>query len=187
MSNSFIRSSRVACYVFIPTSERPSKAGAPRTCKAHIVGYDYTSKLPRRYKVIEVYADGRCGKVRSSKDVIFVYFINFRGACPSDMPIDDAYPYLATPTPHSPVSALLTTNVSTAHTNRTCARTRTLLSPCSADHPTLSGISRRYTASTASTLLSTIASLLDNGETSAPRLVLHLLTTTTSLSTGSMH
>ena len=92
------------------------------------------------------------------------------------------YSYLATPTPHRPVSVLLTTNVSTAHINLTCARTRTLLRPCSRSHPTLSGISRVYIASTASTLLSTIVSLLNNGENSAPLLVLHLLTTTTSLS-----
>jgi hypothetical protein len=63
----------------------------PRAYKAHFVGYDYTSTLTKTYKVIEVYADGRYGKVRSSKDVIFDHSINFRSACPSDLPTDEAF------------------------------------------------------------------------------------------------
>jgi hypothetical protein len=79
------------CYVHIPPSERESKVGYPRAYKAHFVGYDYTSVLHRTYKVIEVYANGRFGKVRSSKDVIFDYSINFRSACPTDLPTDAAF------------------------------------------------------------------------------------------------
>ena len=79
------------CFVHIPPSERDSKIGDPRAYKAHFVGYDYTSILTKTYKVIEVYADGRYGKVRSSKDVIFDHSINFRSACPNDMPTDEAF------------------------------------------------------------------------------------------------
>jgi hypothetical protein len=78
-------------FVHISPSERNSKIGDPCAYKAHFVGYDYTSTLTKTYKVIEVYADGRCGKVRSSKDVIFDHSINFRSACPSDMPTDEAF------------------------------------------------------------------------------------------------
>ena len=74
------------CYVFIPTSERDSKVGAPCAYKAHSIGYDHMSKLSRTYKVIKVCADGRYGKIRSSKGVIFDHSINFRSACPSDVP-----------------------------------------------------------------------------------------------------
>jgi hypothetical protein len=77
--------------VHIPPSERNTKIGDPRAYKAHFVSYDYTSTLTKTYKVIEVYADGRYGKVRSSKDVIFDHSINFRSACPNDMPTDEAF------------------------------------------------------------------------------------------------
>jgi hypothetical protein len=51
----------------------------------------HTSKLTRTYRVIEIYTDGRYGKVRRSKEVIFDHSINFRRAYLSDMPTDDAF------------------------------------------------------------------------------------------------
>ena len=131
------------CYVFIPTSERESKVVAPRSYKAHFVCSDYTSKLTCTYQVIEVCAVGRYRKVRSSKDVIFDHFINFRSACPSAMPTDDAFD-LARRLPVSGDSDAAPSRVRFAdHERKHCAYqpnlrlTRTLLRPCSASHPKL--------------------------------------------------
>ena len=89
------------CYVHIPSSNRPGKVGHARAYRAHFVGYDFTSYLTKTFKVIEVYADGTHGKVRTSKSVIFDQSINFRDTSTDSLPKDqdfgimDSLPYPA--------------------------------------------------------------------------------------------
>ena len=58
-----------SCYVFIPLAER-AKLGARRAYKAKFCGYSTTFLLLSSYFVIP-YENGKYGRIRESKDIIF--------------------------------------------------------------------------------------------------------------------
>ena len=73
-------------YVFIPLADRDGKVGFPRCWLGRFVGYHSTSIMTRTYRVMEIYASGTYGKVRTCKDVIFDESIDFLNPDPSSMP-----------------------------------------------------------------------------------------------------
>lgn len=81
------------CYVHIPLKDRGGKVGHPRAYQGHFVGYLYTSTLYDNFIILPVLDDGKYGKIRHSKDVIFDDSINFVHPDPNTFPEDhDFFP-----------------------------------------------------------------------------------------------
>jgi Reverse transcriptase (RNA-dependent DNA polymerase) len=87
-------------YVHIPLKDRGGKVGFPRAYQGHFVGYLYTSTLFDNFIILTVLPDGRYGKIRHSKDVIFDSTIDFKDPDPNKFPSDeDFFPVDLTPLP----------------------------------------------------------------------------------------
>ena len=77
----------ILCWVHIALEDRKEKIGFPRAYKARFVGYDLSRTLEPSFKVIEILPTGICGKIRTSKDVIFDKDTNYNNTdeYPSDL------------------------------------------------------------------------------------------------------
>ena len=76
------------CYIHIPLKDRGGKVCHPRAYQGHFVGYLYTSTLCDNFIILEVLDDGKYGKIRHSKDVIFDDSINYVRPDPNTFPED---------------------------------------------------------------------------------------------------
>ena len=74
-------------YFTVPAHERKQgKLGQARALKGLFVGYSYAKYLQPCYRVVAKYANGTYGRVRITKDVIFVLTINFKSDLEKDLP-----------------------------------------------------------------------------------------------------